>query len=121
MYAVLQEIYARYGYYQTELKSISLPGKDGMEKMQIILDNIRKNPLKEIDGEALTFNDFSQGLYGLPKSDVLRFMSENYRLIIRPSGTEPKMKIYIQVKSANKEELPEMINKAVNLIESLIL
>ena len=121
MYAVLQEIYARYGYYQTELKSISLPGKDGMEKMQIILENVRKNPLKEIDGEAFTFNDFSQGLYGLPKSDVLRFMSENYRLIIRPSGTEPKMKIYIQVKSANKEELPEMINKEVNLIESLIL
>ena len=120
MYAVLQEIYARYGYYQTELKSISLPGKDGMEKMQLILENIRKNPLKEIDGEALTFNDFSQGLYGLPKSDVLRFMSENYRLIIRPSGTEPKMKIYIQVKNSNKAELPEMIDKAVKLIESLI-
>ena len=120
MYAVLQEIYARYGYYQTELKSISLPGKDGMEKMQLILENIRKNPLKEIDGEALSFNDFSQGLYGLPKSDVLRFMSENYRLIIRPSGTEPKMKIYIQVKNSNKAELPEMINKAVKLIESLI-
>ena len=120
MYAVLQEIYARYGYYQTELKSISLPGKDGMEKMQLILENIRKNPLKEIDGEALTFNDFSQGLYGLPKSDVLRFMSENYRLIIRPSGTEPKMKIYIQVKNSNKAELPAMIDKAVKLIESLI-
>ena len=120
MYAVLQEIYARYGYYQTELKSISLPGKDGMEKMQLILENIRKNPLKEIDGEALTFNDFSQGLYGLPKSDVLRFMSENYRLIIRPSGTEPKMKIYIQVKNSNKAELPSMIDKAVKLIESLI-
>ena len=121
MYAVLQEIYARYGYYQTELKSISLPGKDGMEKMQLILENIRKNPLKEIDGETLTFNDFSQGLHGLPKSDVLRFMSENYRLIIRPSGTEPKMKIYIQVKNAKKGELPEMINKAITLIESLIL
>lgn len=120
LYAVLQEIYARYGYYQTELKSISLPGKDGMEKMQLILENIRKNPLKEIDGEALTFNDFSQGLYGLPKSDVLRFMSENYRLIIRPSGTEPKMKIYIQVKNSNKAKLPEMIDEAVKLIESLI-
>ncbi|MBQ8405580.1 MAG: phospho-sugar mutase, partial [Clostridia bacterium] len=48
LYAVLQEIYARYGYYQTELKSISLPGKDGMEKMKEILANIRKNPPKEI-------------------------------------------------------------------------
>ena len=120
MYEVLQEIYARYGYYQTELKSISLPGKDGMEKMQSILENIRKNPLKEIDGEALAFDDFSQGLYGLPKSDVLRFMSENYRLIIRPSGTEPKMKIYIQVKSAEKDALPSKIQTAIALIESLI-
>ena len=120
MYAVLQEIYNRYGYYQTELKSISLPGKDGMEKMQIILENIRKNPLKEIDGEALTFDDFSQGLFGLPKSDVLRFMSENYRLIIRPSGTEPKMKIYIQVKSADKNALQGKIQTAIATIDALV-
>ena len=120
MYAVLQEIYNRYGYYQTELKSISLPGKDGMEKMQIILENIRKNPLKEIDGETLTFDDFSQGLFGLPKSDVLRFMSENYRLIIRPSGTEPKMKIYIQVKSADRNALQGKIQTAIATIDALV-
>ena len=101
LYEVLQEIYARYGYYQTELKSISLPGKDGMEKMQEILSNIRKNPPKEIDGQMLTFDDFSQGLYGLPKSDVLRFKNEKYRIVIRPSGTEPKMKIYLQIKAKN--------------------
>ena len=121
LYAVLQEIYARYGYYQTELKSIALPGKDGMEKMQVILQNIRKNPPKEIDGETLAFDDFSQGLYGLPKSDVLRFMSENYRLIIRPSGTEPKMKIYIQVKSDEKGLLQSKIDKALVVMESLIV
>ena len=119
LYAVLKEIYARYGYYQTELKSIALPGKDGMEKMQVILENIRKNPPKEIDGETLTFDDFSQGLFGLPKSDVLRFMSANYRLIVRPSGTEPKMKIYIQVKSKEQSALQEKIQKAVAIIEEL--
>ena len=85
------------------LKSISLPGKDGMEKMQKILSNIRKNPPREIDGQALHFDDFAQGLFGLPKSDVLRFKNENYRLIIRPSGTEPKMKIYLQAKGKNQE------------------
>ena len=103
LYKVLQEIYKRYGYYQTDLKSISLPGKDGMEKMQKILSNIRKNPPREIDGQALHFDDFAQGLFGLPKSDVLRFKNENYRLIIRPSGTEPKMKIYLQAKGKNQE------------------
>ena len=98
LYEVLQEIYERYGHYQTELKSISMVGKDGMAKMQEILSNIRKNPPKEIDGQPLSFDDFSQGLYGLPKSDVLRFKNDKYRIIIRPSGTEPKMKIYLQSK-----------------------
>ena len=85
-----------------------------------------KNIMKKFREDGVPFElekalDYSIGIDGLPKSDVLRFMSENYRLIIRPSGTEPKMKIYIQVKNAKKGELPEMINKAITLIESLIL
>lgn len=120
LYTVLQEIYARYGYYQTELKSISLPGKDGMEKMKEILSNIRKNPPKEIDGKALTFDDFAQGLFGLPKSDVLRFRNEDYRLIIRPSGTEPKMKIYLQAKGENVVNAQEKIDKMNRLIDELL-
>lgn len=120
LYTVLQEIYERYGYYQTELKSISLPGKDGMEKMKEILVDIRKNPPRELDGEQLFFDDFSQGLYGLPQSDVLRFMSDNYRIIIRPSGTEPKIKIYLQVKSEEKDLLENKIGKAIEFMENLI-
>ena len=120
LYAVLQEIYERYGYYQTELKSISLPGKDGMEKMKEILASIRKNPPKEIEGEPLAFNDFSQGLYGLPKSDVLRFKNQEYRLIIRPSGTEPKMKIYLQSKGRKITESQEKLEKMKSLIVGLL-
>ena len=91
-----------------------------MEKMKEILANIRKNPPKEIEGQLLAFDDFSQGLYGLPKSDVLRFKNEEYRLIIRPSGTEPKMKIYLQAKGANKADATEKIDNALRLVESLI-
>ena len=120
LYAVLQEIYEQYGYYQTELKSISLPGKDGMEKMKKIFVDIRKNPPREIDGEQLFFDDFSKGLYDLPQSDVLRFMSDNYRIIIRPSGTEPKIKIYLQVKSEEKDLLENKIGKAIEFMENLI-
>ena len=119
LYQVLQEIYERYGYYQTDLKSISMPGKDGMEKMQKTLAEIRKNPPKEIDEETLFFEDFSQGLYGLPKSDVLRFKGENYRLIIRPSGTEPKMKIYLQVKAKYKTEREKKVKKAYSFINNI--
>jgi len=116
LYVVLQEIYAKYGYYQTELKSISLPGKDGMEKMQEILANIRKNPPKEIDGQPLIFDDFAQGLFGLPKSDVLRFKNEDYRIIIRPSGTEPKMKIYLQVKSKDCKLAKQNMQKEIEFL-----
>ena len=120
LYTVLQEIYESYGYYQTELKSISLPGKDGMEKMKEILADIRKNPPKEIDGESLSFDDFAQGLYGLPKSDVLRFKNDSYRLIIRPSGTEPKMKIYLQVKGKDFGQAGQKMQKALDMIGDIL-
>lgn len=120
LYEVLSEIYQKYGYYQTELKSLSFPGKDGMVKMQEILASIRKNPPKEIDGEMLLFDDFSNGLMGLPKSDVLRFKSENYRIIVRPSGTEPKMKIYLQAKELDKTDASKKIATALRMIETLI-
>ena len=120
LYEVLSEIYQKYGYYQTELKSLSFPGKDGMVKMQEILASIRKNPPTEIDGEMLLFDDFSKGIMGLPKSDVLRFKSENYRIIVRPSGTEPKMKIYLQTKGLSKDETAKKNATALRMIESLI-
>ena len=120
LYAVLQEIYARYGYYQTELKSISLPGKDGMEKMQRILSRIRQNPPTIIDSQPPTFDDFAQGLYGLPKSDVLRFANETYRIIVRPSGTEPKMKMYLQAKAETKTDALANVEKALRWAEALI-
>ena len=88
---VLSEIYERYGYYKTSLESISMPGKDGMERMAEVLSGIRKEPPKEIGGQPLLFDDFKDGILGLPPSDVLRFRSEDYRILIRPSGTEPKI------------------------------
>ncbi len=109
LYSVLQEIEQRYGYYRTSLKTITLCGKGGAERMQAMLEAIRKAPFASIDGEPLTFDDFSNGLYGLPKSPVLRFRSEHYRLILRPSGTEPKMKIYLQVKGNSPTNAKEKL------------
>lgn len=120
LYQVLQEIYQRYGYYQTDLKSISMPGKDGMSKMREILMRIRQNPPREIDGVPFIFDDFAQGLYGLPKSDVLRFKSETGRLIIRPSGTEPKMKIYLQSKGKDVIDAQEKNDKMIEFINTFI-
>ena len=104
LYEVLEEIYRRYGYYRTSLKSISMPGKDGMERMRRMTERLRENPPTELFGEALTVSDFKEGLDGLPKSDVLRFRTDAHRILIRPSGTEPKMKIYLQARAASAEE-----------------
>ncbi|MBE5747198.1 MAG: phospho-sugar mutase [Clostridiales bacterium] len=109
LFAVLNEIYEKYGYYRTDLFSISLPGKDGMEKMQEMLVKIRKNPEKAFDGKDFTFADFAKGLFGLPKSDVLRFVNDTYRVLIRPSGTEPKMKVYLQVKGNSPADADEKL------------
>ena len=75
---------------------------------------------KEIDGKALIFDDFAQGLFGFPKSEVLRFKNEEYRIIIRPSGTEPKMKIYLQAKGVNKADAVEKIENTLRAMETLI-
>ena len=120
LYAVLGEIYERYGYYTTSLKSVSMPGKDGMERMAELLKSIRQNPLKQLGGKELVFDDFKDGIFGLPKSDVLRFKNNDYRLIIRPSGTEPKIKIYMQARGVTPEKSAEMIAEMDSLINEMI-
>ncbi len=120
LYTVLMEIYEKYGYYKTALRSVSMSGKDGLERMRSILAGLRKDPPRQIDGQELLFDDFSTGLYGLPKSDVLRFKSADHRIIIRPSGTEPKMKVYLQAKGRSAKEAAEKIDTMNRMIEELI-
>ncbi len=103
----LENLYEKYGYYKTELQSITYRGQEGMVTMSEIIDKIRNDPPREICGEKVVFTDFLKGVNGLPKSNVLRFKSENIRLIVRPSGTEPKLKIYYQVKSKEEKDLPQ--------------
>lgn len=117
LYEVLEEIYRRYGYYRTSLKSISAPGKDGMERMRKMTEGLRENPPTELLGHPLTFSDFQEGLDGLPKSDVLRFRTEDHRILIRPSGTEPKMKIYLQARAASAEEAGRVLCDMLGAVE----
>ncbi len=100
----LNEIYKTYGYCLNTLHSYEFPGSSGMEKMKMIMKNFRSG-LTEIGGEKITkIEDYSSGLNGLSKSDVLKFYTKNGSVVIRPSGTEPKIKIYISVMVKNKKE-----------------
>lgn len=102
---VLDGLYEKYGYYATDLQTFAYPGEAGMKEMQAVMDRIRNNPIREIDGGRVEFTDFSLGINGLPKSNVLRFRNDKLNVILRPSGTEPKLKIYFQLKTKRQKSV----------------
>ncbi len=108
----LNEIYSTYGYTLQTLHSYEFDGSSGMKKMAAIMGEFRKD-IQSIAGSAVnSFADYSLGIDGLPKSDVLKFKTEKTSVVVRPSGTEPKLKTYISVTADNREEA-EKIEKAI--------
>lgn len=113
---VLDELYKAYGYYLSAQKSFTCEGISGMEKIKGIMADLRSNPPKAIDGaDVVIFKDYQKSIsvdcktnqqtaIELPKSDVLSFeMADGSSLLVRPSGTEPKIKLYIN--AVGKTEL----------------
>lgn len=100
----LDELYRIYGYRLNTLHSYEFDGSAGFEKMQEIMKRFHQGMTEFGDKKIENTLDYSQGLNGLPKSDVLKFLIEgNSSVVVRPSGTEPKLKVYISV-SANSME-----------------
>ncbi|MEG1362495.1 MAG: phospho-sugar mutase, partial [Lachnospiraceae bacterium] len=117
-------MYERYGFYLDEVKSITLEGMDGRQKMQEIMENLRTNPPTEIGGRKVAIlKDYEENLIinkkmgtttetGLPKSNVLYYeMEQNEWVAIRPSGTEPKIKIYYGVKGTSLSDADSRLKK----------
>ena len=99
----LNELYGEYGYCLNTLHSYEFEGAAGFEKMQNIMQSFRTG-LTELGGRKIeTLLDYAPGLDGLPKSDVLKFrLSGGASAVVRPSGTEPKLKIYISVSAPDR-------------------
>ena len=110
----LNDLFEKYGFYKEALVSIQMEGKDGQEKIAEMITALRNNPPTEVDGVAInvaedyklsTRNDKVAGTtetINLPKSNVLKFiLADNSWFVIRPSGTEPKVKIYASVVGEN--------------------
>lgn len=112
---VMNSLYDEFGYYCNEVKSYTFEGAAGMEKMAQIMDTLRQNPPKIIGDFAVTavsdyktskttFTDGGEEKIELPKSNVLAFALENgNKVIVRPSGTEPKIKAYLTAVGNDKE------------------
>ena len=128
-------LYEKYGYYGDKVASFVLPGKDGLEKMQHTMAALRENPPKDFAGEkVVAVRDYQTSIrktvtgeteaLTLPKSNVLYFELENKAWIcVRPSGTEPKIKLYVNAVSGSSEKTRELLDAyagaAVKLLESL--
>lgn len=122
---VMNSLYDEFGYYCNTVKSYTFEGAAGMEKMANIMDTLRENPLKEIAGLSVTavsdyktsttvMADGSTEIIELPKSNVLAFALENgNKVIVRPSGTEPKIKAYITAIGADSASASALADELI--------
>jgi len=103
-----------YGYCLNTLHSYEFDGSAGLAKMQSIMQAFRGD-IKEFGGKKVVkLLDYAPGLDGLPKSDGIKFLLEdNCSIVVRPSGTEPKLKTYISVSAENKEAA-EMVERILS-------
>lgn len=103
---VLDDIYQKFGFYSNEVQSIVLEGLDGAQKIKRIMESIRTNPLKEISGlKVKKIVDYLNDETGLPKSNVLKYyLEDDSWFVLRPSGTEPKIKLYLNAIDKSKKD-----------------
>ena len=113
----LNEIYSTYGFCLNTLHSYELDGSAGMQKMADIMAVFHEG-IDELGGQKVKeTQDYSEGLNGLPASDVLKFITDSGSVVVRPSGTEPKLKTYISITAENREKAEEAEQKVSSELE----
>lgn len=133
LYDALQQLYNKYGYFKEELVSIKLEGREGAKKIEKSLDYLRNfkesalgtlNIQKVMDyktGIIRNITDNTESKSGLPESNVMKFIfSDNSWFVVRPSGTEPKMKIYLSVTGKDSEDSYRKMESFKSTIMQLI-
>ena len=128
----IQEKYEEYGYFEEKTLNLVMPGLDGLERMAKLMDDLRREPFSEIAGTGVEqlrdYLDGSVSVAHLGKvgttsirgSNVLYYdLADNTSFIVRPSGTEPKIKIYILADGSSREEVQEKIARYQEFAEKL--
>jgi phosphoglucomutase len=126
LYDALVDLYEKYGYYGEKTLNLVMPGLDGMSKMAEIMSKLHAQPMTEVAGtKVVTAKDYQTGKstclscgkvedMELKGSNVVSYdLEDGTTFIIRPSGTEPKIKVYILTSGKSKAECDAKINKYV--------
>lgn len=118
----INALYGKYGYYQNKLLTKQFEGQDGMAAMKALTASLRTTPPAQIAGHDVTgMTDYLTGSTGLIPSDVLEFrMAGDCKLIIRPSGTEPKLKMYLSVRGSSADEAHQEMERLSAAAEELM-
>lgn len=118
----MRALYEKHGFYQNKTVSYSYPGADGHERMDAIMGALRTVSLANIAGiEVSGVVDYLQGIDGLPAANVIEFRLDNGdKVIVRPSGTEPKIKAYLFARGATLETAHEAVEKYEAAVEKLL-
>ena len=108
----IRALYEKHGYTCCAVKSFAFEGEGGMERMAAVMDSLRAAPPAEIAGRAVTgCTDYGTGegvILPLPRSNVLEYRMDGAKVIIRPSGTEPKIKVYLSARAESMERAQEI-------------
>ena len=128
-----EAMYEKYGYFAEQTDNLVMKGFDGQEKMKALMASIRANPPKELGGmQVESVADYKSGVVtclkcgktgetGLPASDVLSFTLEGgNKVLVRPSGTEPKVKIYLLCNGKTKEEATAKLAACSESVNALV-
>ena len=133
LWDAMEDIYKKYGHYKETQVSIVMEGVEGAEKIKEMMTNMRNTPLEKIgDSKVLVFKDVEKDIVkdmqtgevsktGLPKSNVLYYALENDSwCCIRPSGTEPKIKLYMGVKGTSDEDAANKLEELKNAMTAIV-
>ena len=132
LFDALRSLYEKYGWYGEKTHNLVMPGLDGLEKMAALMQSLRAQPPVEIGGVAVAqYKDYSDGTVRdaatgaitsmpLSGSNVLRFeLTDGTHIVVRPSGTEPKIKVYILTKGADAAERDTNLEKYSAWVKTL--
>lgn len=117
---VLSELYDSYGYYSTRLLTFAFEGSKGFAEMQKKMDALRTEPPREVAGLQVerVVDYLHEDISGLPKSNVFRlFLEGGMEAVVRPSGTEPKLKIYLTAVGESKEKSLETVSQLADFFD----